>query len=158
MNFYLSSIVACGHVRLCVMFVICVDCVPSENLKFVRLICASVMKTLMLVMLMSWCNVCFHFIVVKYHVICITNFPGSTHTRGPYKCIDIGGALSNLCKWHLRPFWILSWLMHKLRGSSTISLDLNDSLNILWSLIVLSSITKKGEIESAFGPLSGFWC
>ena len=46
--------------------------------------------------------------------------------------------------------------MHKLRGSSTISLDLNDFIEYIVALIVLSSITKKGEIVNVFGPLSGF--
>ena len=42
--------------------------------------------------------------------------------------------------------------MHKLRGSSIISLDLNDFIEYIVALIVLSSITKKGEIVSVFGP------
>jgi hypothetical protein len=28
---------------------------------------------------------------------------------------------------------------------------------LLYDLVVLSSITKKGEIEEYLGPLSGFW-
>jgi hypothetical protein len=48
--------------------------------------------------------------------------------------------------------------MHIFRGSSYIS-EFKTLLNIIYeALIGLSSITKKGEIESASRPHCGFWC
>ena len=61
------------------------------------------------------------------------------------KCNDIGGALLNLYKWHLRPFLKLFKQMHKLRGSSTISLDLNDFIEYLVSFNCVVINHQKGE-------------
>ena len=46
----------------------------------------------------------------------------------------------------------------QIEGELNYIVEINDYLNLSWALIVLSSITKKGEIESAYGPLSEFWC
>ena len=46
----------------------------------------------------------------------------------------------------------------QIEGELNYIFEFNVYLNISWALIVLSSITKKGEIESAYGPLSEFWC
>ena len=46
----------------------------------------------------------------------------------------------------------------QIKGELNYIFEFNVYLNISWALIVLSSITKKGEIESAYGPLSEFWC
>jgi hypothetical protein len=49
--------------------------------------------------------------------------------------------------------------MHIFRGSFSYISEFKTQLRIIYeALIVLSSITKKGEIESASRPLSGFWC
>ena len=63
----------------------------------------------------------------------------------PEKCNDIGGALLNLYKWHLRLFLKLFKQMQKLRGSSTISLDLNDFIEYLVSLNCVVINHQKGE-------------
>jgi hypothetical protein len=45
------------------------------------------------------------------------------------------------------------------RGSFSYISEFKTKLKIIYeALIVLSSITKKGEIESASRPPSGFWC
>jgi len=46
----------------------------------------------------------------------------------------------------------------QIKGELNYIFEFNVYLSISWALIVLSSITKKGEIESAYGPLSEFWC
>jgi hypothetical protein len=47
--------------------------------------------------------------------------------------------------------------MHTLRGAHYIfGFKILLFINLLYALIVLSSITKKGEIVSASGPLVGF--
>jgi hypothetical protein len=49
--------------------------------------------------------------------------------------------------------------MHIFRGSFSYISKFKTQLRIIYeALIVLSSITKKGEIESASRPPSGFWC
>jgi hypothetical protein len=50
-------------------------------------------------------------------------------------------------------------VMHIFRGSFSYISEFKIKLKIIYeALIVLSSITKKGEIESASRPPSGFWC
>jgi hypothetical protein len=49
--------------------------------------------------------------------------------------------------------------MHILRGSFSYISEFKTILKIIFeTLIGLSSITKKGEIESASKPPCGFWC
>jgi hypothetical protein len=49
--------------------------------------------------------------------------------------------------------------MHNFRGSFSYISEFKTQLRIIYeALIVLSSITKKGEIESVSRPPSGFWC
>jgi hypothetical protein len=49
--------------------------------------------------------------------------------------------------------------MHIFRGSFSYISEFKTKLEIIYeALIVLSSITKKGKIESASRPPSGFWC
>jgi hypothetical protein len=49
--------------------------------------------------------------------------------------------------------------MHIFRGSFSYISEFKTQLRIIYeALIVLSSINKKGEIESASRPPSGFWC
>jgi hypothetical protein len=49
--------------------------------------------------------------------------------------------------------------MNMMRGSSQYHTIQNLLfINLLLALNVLSSITKKGEIVSAFSPFCGFWC
>jgi hypothetical protein len=49
--------------------------------------------------------------------------------------------------------------MHIFRGNFLYISKFKTLLKIIYEvLIVLSSINKKGEIESAPMPLSGFWC
>jgi hypothetical protein len=49
--------------------------------------------------------------------------------------------------------------MHIFRGSFSYIFEFKTKLKIIYeALIILSSITKKGEIESASRPLSGFRC
>jgi hypothetical protein len=49
--------------------------------------------------------------------------------------------------------------MHIFRGNFSYISKFKTQLRIIYeALIVLSSITKKGEIESASRPPSGFWC
>jgi hypothetical protein len=49
--------------------------------------------------------------------------------------------------------------MHIFRGSFSYISEFKTQLRIIYeALIVLSSITKKVEIESASRPPSGFWC
>jgi hypothetical protein len=49
--------------------------------------------------------------------------------------------------------------MHIFRGSFSYISEFKTKLKIIYeALIVLSSITKKGEIESASRPPCGFWC
>jgi hypothetical protein len=49
--------------------------------------------------------------------------------------------------------------MHILRGSFSYISEFKTLLKIIYeALIMLSSITKKGEIESASSTPSGFWC
>jgi hypothetical protein len=50
-------------------------------------------------------------------------------------------------------------VMHIFRGSFSYISEFKTELKIIdEALIVLSSITKKGEIESASRPPSEFWC
>jgi hypothetical protein len=50
-------------------------------------------------------------------------------------------------------------IMHIFRASFSYISEFKTQLRIIYeALIVLSSITKKGEIESASRPSSGFWC
>jgi hypothetical protein len=80
---------------------------------------------------MTWCNVYFHFVVVIYLVICITMIFLTLCTP---RMQWYRGSSFNMCKWHLRPFFILSWKMHILRGSSTIQ------LNSRWFMVLLLSL------------------
>jgi hypothetical protein len=49
--------------------------------------------------------------------------------------------------------------MHIFRGGFSYISEFKTILKIIYeALIVLSSITKKGEIESASRPPCGFWC
>jgi hypothetical protein len=49
--------------------------------------------------------------------------------------------------------------MHIFRGSFSYISEFKTQLRIIYeALIILSSITKKGDIESASRPPSGFWC
>jgi hypothetical protein len=49
--------------------------------------------------------------------------------------------------------------MHIFRGSFSYISEFKTKLKIIYEvLIVLSSITKKGEIEGASRTPSGFWC
>jgi hypothetical protein len=49
--------------------------------------------------------------------------------------------------------------MHIVRESFSYISEFETILKIIYeALIVLSSITKKGEIKSAFRPPCGFWC
>jgi hypothetical protein len=49
--------------------------------------------------------------------------------------------------------------MHMFRGSFSYISEFKTQLRIIYeALSVLSSITKKGEIENASRPPSGFWC
>jgi hypothetical protein len=49
--------------------------------------------------------------------------------------------------------------MHIFRGSFSYISEFKTKLKIIYEvLIVLSSIIKKGEIEGASRPPSGFWC
>jgi hypothetical protein len=49
--------------------------------------------------------------------------------------------------------------MHIFRGSIPYISEFKTKLKIIYeALIILSSITKKGEIESASRLHSGFWC
>jgi hypothetical protein len=49
--------------------------------------------------------------------------------------------------------------MHIFSGSFSYISEFKTKLKIIYeALIVLSSITKKEEIESACSPPSGFWC
>jgi hypothetical protein len=49
--------------------------------------------------------------------------------------------------------------MHIFRGGFSYISEFQIILKIIYeALIVLSSITKKGKIESASRPLYGFWC
>jgi hypothetical protein len=49
--------------------------------------------------------------------------------------------------------------MHIFRGSFSYISEFKTILKIIYeALIELSSITKKGEIESASRPHCGFWC
>jgi hypothetical protein len=50
-------------------------------------------------------------------------------------------------------------VMHIFRGSFSYIFEFNTKLKIIYkALIVLSSITKKGEIENASSPPSEYWC
>jgi hypothetical protein len=50
-------------------------------------------------------------------------------------------------------------VMHIFKGSFSYISKFKTQLRIIYeALIVLSSITKKGEIENASRPPSGFWC
>jgi hypothetical protein len=77
---------------------------------------------------MTWCNVYFHFVFVIYLVICIIMIFLTLCT--PQMHLYRGSSF-NMCKWHLRPFFILSWKIHILRGSSTIW------LNSRWFMVLL---------------------
>jgi hypothetical protein len=49
--------------------------------------------------------------------------------------------------------------MHIFRGSSSYISEFKTLLNISYEVLIrLSSITKKGETESASRPPYGFWC
>jgi hypothetical protein len=49
--------------------------------------------------------------------------------------------------------------MHIFKGSFTYISEFKTKLRIIYeALIILSSIIKKGEMESASRPPSGFWC
>jgi hypothetical protein len=86
----------------------------------------------------------------------------------------------NMCKWHLRLFFILSWNMHKLKGSSTIWLNsrwfmvLLMSLNCVvinhqkggdwkciwppkWVLVLMTCIIKELKCLSSYGQLKVQW-
>jgi hypothetical protein len=81
---------------------------------------------------------------VIYYIICITGYFLS-HLCTMYLCKDLGGALAKICvQRHLRPLYLI---MNTFRGSFSLNCWIHTSL--LFNQIVLSSITKKGEIESA---------
>ena len=98
-----------------------------------------------------WCNVIFTFLVdISCHMHHGFILDTCTSQMHGYR----GSSCKNLCKWYLRPFLRISWSMHKLRGSSTMSLDLNDYLNILWNLnCVIINHQKRGDWKCIWPPM-----
>jgi hypothetical protein len=63
-----------------------------------------------------------------------------------------------MCKWRVYAIFKSLVVMHIFRGSFSYISEFKTQLKIIYeALIVLSSITKKGEIESASRPSSWFW-
>ena len=100
----------------------------------------------------GWCNVISHFICVL-----ILSYASRiySHTKA-HICNALGGVHLNMCIgiWgHFETF------MHIFRGSSPISwFTFHAFYSFLYEpKLVLSSIPKKGEIESASRPLNWFW-
>jgi hypothetical protein len=60
-----------------------------------------------------------------------------------------------MCKLRVYAIFKTLVVMHIFRGSFSY---ISEFKIIYEALIVLSSITKKGEIESVSRPPSGFWC
>jgi hypothetical protein len=62
-----------------------------------------------------------------------------------------------MCKWRVYAIFETLVVMHIFRGSFSYISEFKTKLKIIYeALIILSSITKKGEIESASRPLVGF--
>ena len=72
--------------------------------------------------------------------------------------MDIGGGSFKFVQMEFEAIFKISLKNSQIEGELNYIFEFNVYLNISWALIVLSSITKKGEIESAYGPLSEFWC
>ena len=104
------------------------------------------------VMLMDgWCNVIYHFICVL-----ILSYASRiySHTKA-HVCNALRGVHLNMC---IRIWGRFEIFMHIFRGSSPISwFTFHAFYSSLYEpKLVLSSITKKGEIESASRPLIDF--
>ena len=86
-----------------------------------------------------------------------SRFTYLTQYVAPHRSMDVGGAPSLSLKyesWLLMPIWEFNYLFTYLgRGSTPMARKVLVFISyLLWALIGMSSITKKGNIESAIKP------
>ena len=142
-----------GHVRNYVL-VLCVVCATWTILicKTYLLVWLNLISIYCVMPMDGWCNVISHFICVL-----ILSYASRiySHTKA-HVCNALGGVHLNMCIGIWGHFEIF---MHIFRGSSPISWFTIHALysSLYEPKLVLSSITKKGEIESASTPLNWFW-
>ena len=100
----------------------------------------------------GWCNVISHFICVL-----ILSYASRLYSyTKAHICNVLGGVRLNM---YIGIWGHFEIFMHILRGSSPISWFIFHAFysSLYEPKLVLSSITKKGEIESASRPLNWFW-
>jgi hypothetical protein len=109
-----------------------------------------ILELIAFMMIMTWCNIYFHFVTMIYLVICIMMIflTLCTPRMQWYRRSSF-----NMCKWHLRPLLNLSWWMHILRGSSTIRLNSKYFIEFIVSLnCVVINHQKRGDWKCIWPP------